>query len=98
MKFGDALAYAREGKKIARRGWNGKGVYVYLTEGRATPTDEWVSRLPSQEITEAERETGCVIIKAHLDMMNAEGERIIGWVATQMDMLATDWCVLKEDE
>ena len=98
MRFGEAIEHPRTGTKIARRECKGKNMYVYLTEGRGIPTDEWVARIPSQEITEAEREMGCVIIKAHLDMMNAEGERIIGWVATQMDMLATDWCVLKEDE
>ena len=97
MRFGEALAHARKGKKIARCGWNGKNMYVYLTEGRGIPTDEWVARMPSQEITEAEREMGCVIIKAHLDMMNAQGERIIGWSASQTDMLAEDWYVVDEE-
>ena len=96
MRFGEALAHAREGKKIARRGWNGKGMYVYLTGGRGIPTDEWVARMPSQELTEAEKKIGCVIIKPHLDMMNAQGERIIGWSASQTDMLADDWYVVSE--
>ena len=97
MRFGEALAHARKGEKIARHGWNGKGMYVYLTEGRGIPTDEWVARMPSQELTEAEKKIGCVIIKPHLDMMNAQGERIIGWLASQTDMLADDWYVVKED-
>ena len=100
MRFEEALAYARNGKRIARHGWNGKGMYVYMTKGRLIPADEWVVRLPSQEITEAEKKMGYVIVKPHLDMMNAQGERIIGWLATQSDMLANDWCVVgdKEDE
>ena len=97
MRFGEALAHARKGKKIARRGWNGKNMYVYLTEGRGIPTDEWVARIPSQELTEAEKKLGCVIVKPHLDMMNAQGERIIGWSASQTDMLAEDWYVVDEE-
>ena len=98
MRFGEAIEKALEGKKIARHGWNGKGMDVDLTEGRGIPTDEWVARMPSQEMTEAEKKIGHVIIKPHLDMMNAQGERIIGWLASQMDMLSVDWYVVGEEE
>ena len=98
MRFGEAIECARNGKKIARHGWNGKGMYVYLTEGRGIPTDDWVARMPSQELTEVEKEKGYVNILPHLDMMNAQGERIIGWSATQSDMLAVDWYVVDEEE
>ena len=98
MRFGEAIEHARNGKKIARHGWNGNGVYVYLTEGRGIPTDEWAAKLPSQEITEAEEKMGYVIVKPHLDMVNAQGERIIGWVASQTDMLALDWYVVDEED
>ena len=62
MKFGEAIEQARNGKRITREGWNGKGMYVYMTEGRTIPTDTWVARLPSQEITEAERDRGHIIV------------------------------------
>ena len=97
MRFGEAIECARNGKKIARHGWNGKGMYVYLTEGRGIPTDEWVARMPSQELTEAEKKLGCVIVKPHLDMMNAQCERIIGWSPSQTDMLAEDWYVVEKE-
>ena len=29
MDFGKALELLKEGKKVARSGWNGKGIYVY---------------------------------------------------------------------
>ena len=98
MRFGEAIEKALEGKKIARHGWNGKGMYVYLTEGRGILTDEWVARMPSQELTETERKRGHVIVKPHLDMMNAQGERIIGWLASQTDMLSVDWYVVGEED
>ena len=98
MRFGEAIECARNGKKIARHGWNGKGMYVYMTKGRLVPTDEWVVRMPSQELTEVEKEKGYVNILPHLDMKTAQDTRIIGWSATQTDMLAFDWYVVDEED
>ena len=98
MRFGEALAHARAGKRIARLGWNGKNMYVYYTKGRLLPTDDWVVRMPSQELTEAEKEKGFVNVMPHLDMMSAQGTRIIGWSASQTDMLAFDWYVVDDKE
>ena len=98
MRFGEAIEKAYAGKKIARHGWNGKNMYVYLTEGRLIHIYSWEERLPSQELTETEKKRGHVIVKPHLDMVNAQGERIIGWTASQMDMLAVDWYVVDEED
>ena len=32
MDFGDAIKAVKEGKKIARKGWNGKEQYIELAE------------------------------------------------------------------
>lgn len=98
MRFGEAIERARNGHRVAREGWNGRGMYVYMTEGRTIPTDTWVARLPSQEITEAEKERGHIIVGDHLDMMSAQGVRIIGWLASQTDMLADDWYVVEQKD
>ena len=98
MRFGEALAHARAGKRIARLGWNEKSMYVYMTKGRLLPTDEWVASMPSQELTEVEKEKGYVNIMPHLDMMSAQGTRIIGWLAGQTDVLAFDWYVVDDEE
>ena len=54
MRIGEAIAQARNGKRIARLGWNGKGMYVYMTKGRLLPIDAWEVRTPSQELTAIE--------------------------------------------
>lgn len=95
MKFGAAVLAITAGKQVAREGWNGKGMYIYLTKGREIPADKWEVRIPSQKLTEAEKERGSVIIGDHIDMMNAQGVRIIGWLASQSDMLADDWYVVR---
>ena len=98
MRFGEALTNARNGKRIARLGWNSKGMYVYMTKGRLIPVDAWEVRLPSQELTEIEKEKGYVNILPHLDMKSAQDTRIIGWLASQTDMLADDWYVVDDEE
>lgn len=98
MRFGEAIEHARAGKRIARLGWNGKWMYVYMTMGRLIPLDKWVAKMPSQELTEIEKEKGYVNIMPHLDMMSVQGVRTIGWNPSQADMMADDWYVVGEDE
>ena len=97
MRFGEALALARKGRKIARYGWNGKGMYVYYKPGRIIALDKWQATMPSEKPTEAEKKKGYVVVLPRLDMMNAQGERIIGWTASQMDMLIDDWYVVDKE-
>ena len=33
MDFGEAIKALKEGKKVARKGWNGNGMYLYLADG-----------------------------------------------------------------
>ena len=98
MRFGEALAHARNGKRIARLGWNGKGMYVYVKPGRIIPLEMWQATMPSERPTEAEKKKGYVVVYPHLDMMDAQGERVIGWVASQMDMLIDDWYLVDDKE
>lgn len=96
MRFGQAIAYARAGKKIARLGWNGKNMYVYMVRALPIPIDKWMAMTPSQELTEDEIKEGYVLVEGHLDMMNAQGRRVVGWLASQTDMLADDWYVVED--
>ena len=34
LNFGDAIKALKEGKKVARKGWNGKNMYVYYETQR----------------------------------------------------------------
>ncbi len=96
MDFGEALRALKEGKKVARKGWNGyrKGMYIYLTDGRTIPEVEWVERTPAQATTLTERMYREVHIAPHIAMVAANGERIIGWLASQSDMLSDDWVII----
>ena len=40
MNFGEALEALKNGKFVARKGWNGKGMYLWLMPA-ATVKAEW---------------------------------------------------------
>lgn len=83
MNFGQALEYLKAGHKVAREGWNGKGMFLFLVPG-STFT---VNRPPLLGIYPEGTE---VQYHAHVDMKTATGE-IVPWLCSQTDMLAEDW-------
>jgi hypothetical protein len=91
MNFGAAIDSLRAGLKVARQGWNGKGMWLVLVPG--TPQVEFTegSAYMKAGLTHGE-------ILPHIDMYttNAEGRRAMlpGWLASQTDMLAEDWVIV----
>lgn len=86
MSFGHALAALKEGKKVARSGWNGKGMFIFLVNGSTFK----VNRPPLLGIYEEGTE---INYHAHVDMKTADGQ-IVPWLCSQTDMLANDWTVV----
>lgn len=91
MNFGQAIEALKLGSKVARAGWNGKGMWLILVSG--TPEVVMAEGSPYHRagINECE-------ILPHIDMYttNAEGRRAMlpGWLASQTDMLSDDWTVV----
>jgi hypothetical protein len=91
MTFGLALEALKKGQKVARKGWNGKGMWLVLVPG--TPVIHPTPDTPYGKagVTECE-------ILPHIDMWttNSEGRRAMlpGWLASQTDMLSSDWEVV----
>lgn len=81
--FGLAIVALKQGKKVARAGWNGKGMFLFLVPG-STFT---VNRPPLLGIYPEGTE---INYHAHVDMKTATGE-VVPWLCSQTDMLATDW-------
>jgi hypothetical protein len=92
MTFGLAIEALKAGKRVARAGWNGKGMWLALVPG----TLEAQLREGTPYRLALGQET-CEILP-HIDMwtVNAEGRRAMlpGWVASQTDMLAEDWLIV----
>jgi hypothetical protein len=86
FSFSDALDYLKSGEKVARAGWNGKGMFVFLVPG-STFT---VSRAPLLGIYPEGTEINYC---PHIDMKTADG-KIVPWLASQTDVLADDWVIV----
>lgn len=66
--FSHALDALKQGFKVARVGWNGKGMFV----GIQTPDENSKMGLP------------------YIYISTVEG-KLVPWVASQTDLLASDW-------
>jgi hypothetical protein len=87
MDFGGALQALRHGHRVARQGWNGKGMWLVLVDG--TDNVELREGTPYRKAGLVQ-----VSINPHIDMMTAQGTMQPGWLASQTDMLADDWIVV----
>ena len=78
--FGEAIRHLKNGKRVARKGWNGKGIFIELQ----VPDEH--SKMTHPYI---------YIDTTGLDTTNPDAPKDrVPWLASQTDMLATDW-VLK---
>lgn len=87
MNFSEALEALKSGKRVARAGWNGKGMFLFLVPGSRFQ----VNRAPLLGIYP---EGTQISYHAHIDMKTAQGD-VVPWVASQTDLLAEDWTLVE---
>jgi hypothetical protein len=95
MDFGDAIRALKDGKRVARAGWNGKGMWLSLSgplDGRVIKWDQFWSE--NNAIYAKENGGGAVVLPA-ITMKTADGAILMGWLASQSDMLSEDWAVVE---
>lgn len=93
MNFGLAIEAMKKGKKVARKGWNGKGMFIYLVEGSNVGAEMIQGR--ARLVTESLPNNDCIDICPHIDMKSADDKIVIGWLASQADMLSDDWVIVE---
>lgn len=81
--IGWAVKAMQDGAKVARAGWNGKGMFLFLVPGSKFR----VNRPPLLGIYPEGTE---IEYCPHVDMRTADG-KIVPWLCSQTDLLATDW-------
>lgn len=85
MDFSEALKLLKAGKLLARAGWNGRGMFIYLVPG----SDFAVSRPPLDGIFPHGMQVSYL---PHIDMRTADPyPTCVPWLASQTDVLAEDW-------
>ncbi len=94
LTFGEAVAQLKNGSLIRRSGWNGKGMFLFVRP-EATVEVEIVKTLPDA-VKDYYREKGLkdVVFTGYICMKAADESIVNGWLASQTDVLATDWEIL----
>lgn len=86
MDFGAAIRAMKQGAKVARMGWNGKGMFLFLADNIEFHTDADLSCVRHLE--------GDLNLPA-IVMKTADDQFCVGWLASQSDMLADDWYIFE---
>lgn len=94
LTFGDALEALKLGKRVARKGWNGKGMFLWLLPAGEVPKSAIFDPALRAVIDQhAEGDTFTALPSIRMWTRNAEGRWgvLTGWLASQTDMLSDDW-------
>ena len=84
MKFGLAIEAMKAGKRVARSGWNGKGMFLFLIQGSND-----IANLHGYGFGEYAGEPKfCDAI-----FMKTVDNQLVPWTASQSDALAEDWAI-----
>lgn len=95
LTFGEALELLKAGERVARAGWNGKGMWLRLVEPYAPHPDtvagrtEGVRTNPYFKATDNNAEAEGTMLP-WIGMKTADN-MFVPWLASQTDMLAEDW-------
>lgn len=92
MNFGQAIEALKQGKKVTRRGWNGKGMFLWLKPATNVKAEMCHDPVLKQLVEENGGEIpalGTICMFTH----DSTGRKAIltGWLASQSDMLLEDW-------
>lgn len=87
MDFGEAIKALKAGKRVAREGWNGKGMFLYYVPAASYPAqrNEYGTMLgvfPDDMVPYG----------AYIAMKTAQ-DNVVPWLASQTDVLAEDWVI-----
>lgn len=86
LTFGEALVALKAGNRVARAGWNGKGMFAYLVPANAYPVQTGAAK-------EHFGEGSLVPYRAYLALKTVDDD-VATWAPSCSDVLAEDWTVL----
>ena len=94
--FGAAINSVKAGLRAARKGWNGKGMFIYLNRGSTAVLPERGTTIEcvSDHLFDL-GDDGTVTRLPNINMQSASGSTVTGWLASQTDLLADDWIVFE---
>lgn len=95
MPFGHAIEALKQGKKVCRAGWNGKGMFLFLLPASNNIPTTVIHDPALRAVIEAEVGGDTFDALGSIRMFTADKKVLTGWLASQTDMLADDWMVVE---
>ena len=97
MSFGHAIVAMKAGHKVARSGWNGKGMFIVLMPALYLPpfNTQDTARKVNDRTAKWIGEDQPLDCQPYFAMYNAVKQWVPGWLASQTDMLADDWGIVE---
>lgn len=92
--FGFALDAIKKGHRIARQGWNGKGMFLFLLPA-GTVHVKAIHDPALRAVIESEVGGDTFEALGSIRMFTADKKVLTGWLASQTDMLSEDWVILE---
>lgn len=99
MDFGKALDCLKDGEKLRRAGWNGKGMFIVLMPALYLPpfNTQDTARKVNDRTAKWIGEDTPLDCQPYIAMFTAEKKWQPGWFASQPDMLSDDWEIVIDE-
>ena len=96
MTFGDAIEALKQGKRVTRKGWSGKGTLLWLKQGTEIKS-EWCKDPMLKQLADQNGGTITGLPTICMSTNDDAGNKAIltGWLASTTDMLSDDWEIVK---
>lgn len=85
MRIGEAVEAMEAGERVARAGWNGKGMWLYHVPENSYPAMTEAARVAFGDV---------VPYGAYIAMKTAQGN-VVPWLCSQTDLLADDYVIVR---
>jgi hypothetical protein len=96
--FERALAALKVGRSVARKGWNGKGMWLSIVKGMPVEMVTEIPILADNTLFEADAHRRPNIERFaypdHIAMKTADN-KLVPWLASMTDLMADDWEIVK---
>jgi len=86
--FGTAIKLMKDGEKVSRLGWNGKGMFVYHV-----PANSYPANGNKKGTMKGIFKDDLIPYREYLAMKTVDNE-VVPWVVSQTDILSEDWCLI----
>lgn len=89
MNFGDAIAAAKDGKKVARIGWNGAGMYAVIMPGYPEGVEVNEATMKAHNLPAGTK----LVYRPYWQLYTAQKD-VAMWAPSGSDSLAEDWTII----